>query len=45
MKMCYICGKNSVVQEFVWKHGKCILVERCLNPYCKTHNPYLWRQK
>ena len=27
MKMCYICGRESVIQDFVWKNGKCILVD------------------
>lgn len=44
MEMCYICGRKSVIQEFVWKNDKCILVKRCCNPYCKAYKPYLmWK--
>lgn len=43
MKMCYMCGRESVIEKFTWKNDKCILVERCCNPYCKTYDPYLMR--
>lgn len=41
MKMCYVCGKKSKIQELVWKGGKCILKDVCINPKCKTYNPYI----
>ena len=41
MKMCYICGKYSKIQYFVYKNNKFTLVEKCCNPYCKTYNPYI----
>ena len=46
MKMCYVCGRKSVIQDFVLKNGKWVLIERCCNPYCKTYNKYaMWRYK
>ncbi len=41
MKMCYVCGKMSKLQEFVWEGGVPVLKERCCNPYCRTYNPYI----
>lgn len=41
MKMCYICGRHSVIQEFVWEGSKCRLKETCTNPRCRTYNPYI----
>lgn len=43
MKMCYICNKKSVIQDFVYENGKFVLKERCCNPYCKKYNPYTYR--
>lgn len=46
MKMCYVCGRLSIIQEFVWENGECILKEVCCNPKCRTYNPYvLYRWK
>ena len=42
MKTCFVCGKLSVMQEFVWKKNKPVLIERCCNPFCKTYKPYVW---
>lgn len=41
MKMCYICGRRSVIQEFVWEESRCVLKEVCVNPNCRTYNPYI----
>lgn len=41
MKMCYICGRCSKIQEFVFKDNKCVLKKICINPRCKTYNPYI----
>lgn len=46
MKTCYVCGRHSVIQEFVWTGNQCTLKEVCVNPRCKIYNPYVlyrWR--
>ena len=44
MKECYVCGRKTVVQNFVWKNGKWISEERCCNPCCRTYKPYImWK--
>lgn len=46
MKTCYVCGRKSVIQEFVWEGSGCVLKEACINPTCSTYNPYIlyrWR--
>lgn len=30
MKMCYVCGRESVIQDFVLKNGKWVLVEHTM---------------
>ena len=46
MKMCYICNRKSKTQEFVWENGKWVFREVCINPRCKTYDPYvLWKWK
>lgn len=39
--MCYICGRKSKTQEFVWQNDKYILKKVCINPKCKSYNPYI----
>ena len=41
MKICWICNKRTVTQEFVWEKGVCKMKERCINPYCKRYNSYI----
>lgn len=40
MLECYICGKKTRVQYFDYVRGQFILVDKCTNPFCKTHNKY-----
>lgn len=38
---CYICGKKSRVQYFDVVNGKFVLIDRCLNQYCKSYNKFI----
>ena len=41
MKMCYVCNRKSKTQEFVWRNGKWNFIEICVNPRCRSYNPYI----
>lgn len=41
MKECFVCGRKSIIQEFIWIKGRYEMREVCCNPRCRKYNTYV----